>query len=1441
MVKKLGIDLGSASLGWFIREDDQIIKNGVVTFSTGMKLGTGGYSSPTKDRREARSKRRLIQARKYRKFELLKVLVEKEYIPLSKQELEVWNKYQKGQQRRFPETEYFKKWLACDFTYLENGNKYKNPYELRVKALDNKLSEHEFGRALYHLVQRRGYKDIGEKDNETETQIKRRGESGFQTALETHNYISKALQTEFLDKDKRARNQYPYRDEYENEFKAICKAQGFDISQNDKNDFNDEFVRKLRKAIIWQRPLRSQKGNIGKCSLELSKPRCPASHPIFEIFRTWSYINTIKYIDIERNKIDIPLKFKEQLFDDIFLTKDKNFKFYVIQKRLDKLFSEKKVYNYLNKSTGKYDSTVSGMPVCKGLIDLFGDKIKKEIKQLHTYNIGTKEHNVYKSYSVYDLWHLIKETDDDHIEDFAIKKLGVQNKERVNKKTREVTIYNPIVKFKNNNFSTSYSDLSLKAMCKIIPFFKEGFLYNYAVLLAKIPDVYKDWKNNKEKIYSIIENANKKYVFNKTIIGIANSLINKYKALTNTDKFAYKDFSYKLDESDLKEVEKACINSFGEETWKEKDNKEEILKQVNGFYQSFFKDEKRDYIKLPTLTKLIEVEFKNNGIDIDSEELYHHSDRENLYPKPIYSKKYDKKILAVPLIDSIKNPMFNKSMSVLRKLINELLVQEYVDEDTEIIVEVARELNDNNKRIAIERYQKERENNRKKYREFIRELKGENNKSEDDDISKFELWSEQILNEPNDKKNINKNIEILKEKNAIKRYELWSEQKGQCMYTGKMISISQLFSNEIDIEHTIPRSMLPDNTMANKTVCFARYNRDVKNNKIPTVCPNYEKDTSEGTAIKPRLKKWEEIRDRYKNLYDDRKKPKGIEDEDKKNRRIQEKHYYKMHFDYWNDKISRFTTKEIKDNWVRRQLTDTQMVSKYAREFLKTYFKKVVVQKGSTTADYRKIYGFQGEEKKDRSKHTHHSIDAAVLTLTPTNSSKRVELLNKMYKLDEKEGKQFRADPDGFHNFNAQSLIDIINAETLIVNYQKDKIIEQTYRNVRKRGKLQYLKRDGKFVLDNNGDKIPLKAQGATIRGKLFQETFIGKIKDVKRDENNKPLRNDDKSWQYKKDNDEFINVVRKPITEAKIDDIVDPDIKNIIKVQLDKGISKTKLKDHQGNVIRHVRVKTRAGKIVKERLNYKSKYDYKNKYYAAAGEIPYAIFLTKTEGNNIERKMIPVPIHEVAQTFKEYHKFTPELYLKKFHPQIEGYPDIKLLKVGQKVFVLKNDSDFEKRKDKKFQMNRLYKITQFEKDSKIWLHYHIDTQSKDEIKKNVKSLKDKIVENYEIKFNIPLICEDETIDDNVERKIDLVKRKEDFKARLKKIEGKMGKEIANRIKNEIEKYKAQPSYIEIEGETPLIGLTKKNWNFLFENYDFNLDIIGNLTWQKMKIINTNK
>ena len=425
-MKKLGLDLGSSSLGWFLREQEEIIDFGSIIFNSGMVKGTSGYSSPTKDRREARLKRNPIKARKYRKNLMLNELKRQSMVPLDEKEIKNWSEYKKGRSKNFPDNLDFKKWLACNFSF-NNGSNYKNPYELRVKALDEKLTPMELGRALYHLVQRRGFKDIGETNKETKKQIERRKESGFQEALASHRTIAEALQKEYLEKNIRARDNYPYRDEYEEELLNILGKQGFSLKQNTKKEFEDEFVRGVHKAIIWQQPLKTQKGTIGKCTLEPKKRRCAISHPLFEISRAWQFINTIKVKKGEDDEFEfLPQTYRNKLYETVFLKNDKNFKFEDVRKTVDRFYGKKKIYNYpLDSKKQTYETTIAGMPFCKSILKLFGDTAKQDLIQIEQFTISTMPKN-YFSYSVLDIWHNITEFDEDALAKFGSEKLQLQ-------------------------------------------------------------------------------------------------------------------------------------------------------------------------------------------------------------------------------------------------------------------------------------------------------------------------------------------------------------------------------------------------------------------------------------------------------------------------------------------------------------------------------------------------------------------------------------------------------------------------------------------------------------------------------------------------------------------------------------------------------------------------------------------------------------------------------------------------------------------------------------------------------------------------------------------------------------------------------------------------------------------------------------------------------
>ena len=80
MKKRLGIDLGTNSIGWAIREvntklKNQIVNKGVLLFDKGVATDKGNEYPKVQKRTESRGVRRNYQAEKYRKYELLEFLI----------------------------------------------------------------------------------------------------------------------------------------------------------------------------------------------------------------------------------------------------------------------------------------------------------------------------------------------------------------------------------------------------------------------------------------------------------------------------------------------------------------------------------------------------------------------------------------------------------------------------------------------------------------------------------------------------------------------------------------------------------------------------------------------------------------------------------------------------------------------------------------------------------------------------------------------------------------------------------------------------------------------------------------------------------------------------------------------------------------------------------------------------------------------------------------------------------------------------------------------------------------------------------------------------------------------------------------------------------------------------------------------------------------------
>ena len=204
---------------------------------------------------------------------------------------------------------------------------YSSPYQLRRLLINEKLdlsipmNRYKVGRALYHIAQRRGFKSsrktganektaVYKGSNETKTI----GRNDYENLINEKGSLGAAFA--YLEKTSiRVRNRYTLRSDYHTEVEKIIDFQGIDVVN---------FREDIFKAIFFQRPLRSQKGLIGKCTLEPNKSRCPISHPKFEEYRAWSFINNIKYKNQNTNRFEpIPLNLKQNLYDEKFFYKSK--------------------------------------------------------------------------------------------------------------------------------------------------------------------------------------------------------------------------------------------------------------------------------------------------------------------------------------------------------------------------------------------------------------------------------------------------------------------------------------------------------------------------------------------------------------------------------------------------------------------------------------------------------------------------------------------------------------------------------------------------------------------------------------------------------------------------------------------------------------------------------------------------------------------------------------------------------------------------------------------------------------------------------------------------------------------------------------------------------------------------------------------------------------
>ena len=1161
MKRILGIDTGTNSLGWAVVDKNEtgeysLVRKGSLIFQEGVKIEKGIESSKASERTGHKSSRKHYFRRRLRKIEVLKVLVKYGWCPpLSAEALHLWHV-----KKQYPLDDAFLSWQRTDEKFG------RNPYYFRHVCLHEKLDFDEesdryvLGRAMYHLAQRRGFLSnrLDQSDDKESGKVK-------ESISELSDEMKKAG-CEFLGDyfyklysergvTVRIRNRYTDREEhYKKEFYEICKVQGLDEQQ----------IRDLERALYFQRPLKSQRQGVGRCTMEPSRPRCADSHPAYERFRMLSFINNIKVKG--PHDIDLrPLNEEERKkINGLFFSKPQ-FDF----KDIAKAIAGKKNYQYIKdkgdlpyKFNYRMSQGVTGCPTTASLIDIFGEDFADGIAEQYVLSAGkTKEQ------MTDDVWNVLYSfADKEKVKAWGMDKL------QLDEETAD--------KFSKIRLSHSFASLSLCAIRKILPWLEAGMIYSHAVMMAKVPDI-------------VGKNIWNKY--SETIISELSELISNFNP---------------KDES------------------------------MQGTLDFCIKDYLRNNFDL------------NPGV---ADKLYHPSMIET-YPDAVINKDgvYQ---LGSPRTNAVRNPMAMRSLHQLRKVINMLLREGIIDQNTEVHIEYARELNDSNKRQAIARWNKEREKARAGYAaDIVKLYKDETGK----DIV------------PTD-------VDILK-------FQLWEEQGHVCLYTGEQIGLADFIgpNPKYDIEHTVPRSVGGDSTLENMTLCSSRFNRDVKKAQLPSELSNHDE-------IMARLDKWKEKIEELRMAVDKVRTHSSMA-KDMKDALIQKRHRIRLELDYWEGKYRRFQMTEVPEGFSRRQGAGIGLVGKYAGLYLKSLFHRkddrtksnVRVVKGATTAEYRKMWGIQDEyEKKSRDNHIHHCIDAIVIACISPGEYNETARYYQQYE----EYERGRANKPQFKKPWPTFTEDIkaLGKELLVVHDTPDNMPKQSRKKIKTPKGIIY-------------------QQGDTARGSLHSDTYYGAIE---KDGEIRYVVRRALSSLKEADIDNIVDDKVKEIIKAAVD-------KKGFKLAFEEGIY---MNESKKILIKKVRCYYKAKEPLHIR-NHRDKSDkeYKRQFHVETdGNYCFAIYEGIVKGK-IKRTFDVVNMLDAARYYRRSsdirHSYPISAEVK------NGLRYRCLLKTGTMLILLQSYDEEIDVSNSVLVSKRLYYVAIMNKDGRIILRHHQEAREASELSK---------------------------------------------------------------------------------------------------------------------------
>jgi len=461
MIKILGIDVGTQSLGWALisanKDNDfnAIIDSGVVIFPKGNNEDKQGKEfSRSQARTTFRGTRRLRQRRKLIKYRIVN---------------------------------FFKQYnvdIENEIFFENKTNQSSDPmrlYSLRNQALYEKLTLHEIAQLLVFFNNKRGFKSNrkNQEKDEDKGKVKESIKSLYEKLAIEHsetlgqyyyNLIQAHRRGERLQE--RILGNYTARQMYVDEVEKIWQKQ----SEFYPEILNEEHYNSLiKKGIFYQRNLKSQKHLISKCTFEPEKRVAPKSHPIFQSYRLLTNLHNIKINYADGNLRTLSENEVIDIFNAIkYLAVINEKSNYDVAKTRSAI--KKQVSSILK--LGKKDKLTD--------IELIPLTTEIRIKQA----LGETFFNTLNEENLLNLHHCLHFFEDDEKLKFWIK-----NKYHVNDEQAE--------NFANIVLEQDYASISVKACNKLLPYLAQGF----SLTNAKA-QVYMDGEKNKSKRG---ENPNKHY------------------------------------------------------------------------------------------------------------------------------------------------------------------------------------------------------------------------------------------------------------------------------------------------------------------------------------------------------------------------------------------------------------------------------------------------------------------------------------------------------------------------------------------------------------------------------------------------------------------------------------------------------------------------------------------------------------------------------------------------------------------------------------------------------------------------------------------------------------------------------------------------------------------------------------------------------------------